>query len=100
MAPPVLLIVKMEFPAPSQVLLTVILGGIFVAVGVRVLVGVGVTQKAAEEAICMAAGVVPFFIATERLPYRPLMLNCWVLEAASKNVPLVRNTPFWYSSQV
>lgn len=43
-APPRFVIVKFEFPAPSQVLPRVIFGGICVGVDVRVLVGVGVTQ--------------------------------------------------------
>jgi hypothetical protein len=46
-APPRLAIVKTEFPAPSQVPARVRFGGTCVGVGVRVLVGVGVIQKAA-----------------------------------------------------
>ena len=75
-APPMFLIVKTEFPAPSHVPVKVRFGGTRVGVDVRVLVGVGVTQNAVTKAICVAAAVVPFFKATETFPYNPLMVSC------------------------
>ena len=66
--------------------------------GVRVTVGVGVTQSAVVEAICTALGVVPFFAVTEIFPYSPLIVSCMVSPvvpaAVSLNTPFVRNTLF------
>ena len=98
-APPRFLMVKTEFPAPSQTPVKVRLGGIFVAVGVRVLVGVGVTQNAVTLRISTALAVVPFLMATAMLPYSPLTVSCWVSlavpAAVSIKVPLVKKALFW-----
>ncbi len=92
------MIVKTEFPPPSQLLVMVMLGGTRVGVGVRVMVGVGVTQSAVVKAIWDALGVVPSLIPTEIFPYSPLIVSCWVSPvvpaAASIKTPLVRKTLF------
>ncbi len=67
--------------------------------GVRVTVGVGVTQSAVVEAICTALGVVPFFTATEIFPYSPLIISCRVSPvvpvSVSLKTPFVRYMLFW-----
>lgn len=72
--PPMFVIVKIEFPAPSHEPLKVIFGGIRVGVEVRVLVGVGVTQYDVEEAISTP---LESFTRTVRFPYRPLIESSW-----------------------
>ncbi len=63
MAPPVLLIVKMEFPAPSQVLVTVILGAAAAPWLLNEFVGVLVAVAVTVGVLIMVAVFVAVFVA-------------------------------------
>ena len=97
MSPPMFVIVKTEFPAPSQLPVIVMLGGAGVSVEVLVIVGVGVTQKAVALATSTASASL---IVTMIAPYNPLIESVILWPEVSNPVgPLVRKTLFWNKFQ-
>ncbi len=98
MFPPVFVIVKIEFPAPSQLPATTMFGGAGVFVEVLVIVGVGVAQKAVALATSTSAASLT---VTMTVPYNPLIESVILWPEVSNPVgPLVRKTLFWKRFQV